>query len=86
MGIEPWNPITITAFTGQRDHIVTKLIFNKTFHCFNLPLSPPFVQLGETILFSWEQKVSQVCKELLQSSPSSTAKGFNYMKNILVIE
>jgi len=37
LGIEPGNPITITAFTGQRDHIVTKLIFNKTFHCFNLP-------------------------------------------------
>ena len=29
--------MTITAFTGQRDHIVTNLIFNKTFHCFNLP-------------------------------------------------
>jgi len=37
LGIEPGNPITITAFTGQRDHIVTKLIFNKTFHSFNLP-------------------------------------------------
>ena len=37
LGIEPGIPITITAFTGQRDHIVTKLIFNKTFHCLNLP-------------------------------------------------
>ena len=36
LGIEPRNPITITAFTGQRDHIVTKPIFNKRFHIVNL--------------------------------------------------
>ena len=44
----------------------------------SLPQNSPFVQLGATILLSWEQKVSQICKELLHSSPSSNTKGSNY--------
>ena len=31
LGIESGKPIVITVFTGKHDHIVTKLIFNKTF-------------------------------------------------------
>jgi hypothetical protein len=38
LGIEPGKPITITAFTGQRDHIVTNLTSrNKFLHPLNLP-------------------------------------------------
>ena len=47
LGIEPRNPITITAFTGQRDHIVTKLIsINKVFIIYPIPT---FLQRGGNI-------------------------------------
>ena len=37
LGIEPGKPITITGFTGQRDHIVTNLTSrNKFLHPLNL--------------------------------------------------
>ena len=50
LGIEPRNPITITAFTGQRDHIVTNLISEKkSFHSFNLP-HPHFITKRWVIL------------------------------------
>jgi hypothetical protein len=46
MGIEPGNPITITEFTGQRDHIVTNLISKKSLFIPSIYPIPTFLQRG----------------------------------------